>query len=114
MYILYEHKCGNNSTFCGLRACISHGQRARKAAAKRVAHAYGERTGGDTIQRAGERAVHEDALRRGGLKASEACRDRALQERDRCVAREADAELKSRDAANKIRDGGGGVFGERL
>ena len=48
----------------------SHGPPARKSSAKRVARAYEERTGGDTIQRAGGRAVHEDAL----------------QERDRCVA----------------------------
>ena len=41
------------------------------------------RCGGDTIRRAAGRAAPEDAVRRGGLEVSEACRDRALQERDK-------------------------------
>ena len=38
-------------------------------------------------------------MRRGGLEASEACRNRALRERDISRAQATDAELKSRDAA---------------
>ena len=41
-----------------------------------------EWTGWDTIQRAAERVAHEDAVRRAGLETSEACRNRALRERD--------------------------------
>ena len=41
-------------------------------------------------------------VRRGGLEASEACRDRALQWRDKSHAQAADAELKSRDEAKTI------------
>ena len=37
-------------------------------------------------------------MRRGGLEASEACRNRALRERDISRAQATDAELKSRDA----------------
>ena len=54
-----------------------HGPRARKAAAEQVSRAYEERTGGDTIQRTGGRAVHEDALGRDVVKASEACRNKS-------------------------------------
>ena len=56
-------------------------------------------TGWDTMQRAAERVAHEDAVRRGGLEASEACRNRALLERDISRAQAVDGELKSRDAA---------------
>ena len=49
-------------------------------------------------KRAAGRAAHEDAGRRGGLEMSEACRDRALQERDKSRAQASDAELKSLDA----------------
>ena len=38
-------------------------------------------------------------MRRGGREASEACRNRALRERDISRAQATDAELKSRDAA---------------
>ena len=79
----------------------SHGPRARKAAAQRNASGYEERTGGDTIQRAAGRVVHEDAVRRGGL-ASEACRNRALQARVQSRAHAADAKWKSRDAAKQF------------
>ena len=77
----------------------SHGPRAMKAAAQRHASAYEERIGGDTMQRDAGRAAHEDAVRRGGLEASKACRNRALWERDISHAQAADEELKSRDAA---------------
>ena len=77
----------------------SHGPRTRKAAAQRNASAYEETTGGDTVQRTAGRVAHEDAVRRG-LEASEACRNRALRERDISRAQAADAELKSRDATN--------------
>ena len=59
----------------------SHGPPARKATAQRNASAYA-RSGGDIIQRVAGRVRNEDAVRRGGVVASEACRDRALQERD--------------------------------
>ena len=83
----------------------SHGLQARKAAAKRNATASDKRSGGDTIQRAGGRAAHEDVVRRGDLDVSEAWRDRALQERDKSRAQASDAKLKSRDAAKAISAG---------
>ena len=60
-----------------------HRPRARKPASKRIASVHEPRTGGDTIRRAAGRAAHENAVRRGGLEASEGRRDRALQERDK-------------------------------
>ena len=69
----------------------SHGPRARKAAAKRNATADEERSGGDTIQIVAGRAAHEDVVRCGGLEVSEACRDKALQERDKSRAQASDA-----------------------
>ena len=70
-------------------------------------------TGWDTIQRAADRVAHEDAVRRGGLEASEACRNRALRERDISHAQPTDVELKSRDAAFFFRNGCERVLGER-
>ena len=89
------------------------GWRSRKAAAKRNASAYEARTGGDSIHRAAGRAVHEDAVRRGGLEASEGCRDRALQDRDKSRALEADAEFKSRDAKTNISEKEASVSSEK-
>lgn len=76
----------------------SHRPRARKAAANRNETAYEERSGGDTIPRAAGGTAHEDAMRHGGLVVSEACQDRASQERDKSRGQAADTELKSRDA----------------
>ena len=59
-----------------------HEPRARKTSLETNASVYEARTGGDTTHRAAGRAAHEGAVRRGGLEASERCRDRALQERD--------------------------------
>ena len=52
-------------------------------------------------------------MRRGGLEASEACRDRALQERQKSRAQAADAELKSRDAARTISEMEASVSSEK-
>ena len=57
-------------------------------------------------------ARSEDALRRCGLEASEARRNRALREREIRRAQATDAELKSRDAAFFFRDGCERVLGE--
>ena len=51
-------------------------------------------------------------MRRGGLEASEACRDRGLQERHKNGAQAADAELKSRDAAETISEMEASVLSE--
>ena len=51
------------------------------------------------MQKAAGRVVNEDAVRRDGLEASEACRNRALRGCGISRAQAADAELKSRDAA---------------
>ena len=94
----------------------SKGPRARKVASKRIASVYEARTGGDTIHRAAGSAAHEDAARRGGLEASEGCRDRALQERDESRALAADAELGIggwRCENIFFRDGGERVLGEK-
>ena len=66
----------------------SHRPRAREEAAQT------KWTGWDTIQRAAERVAHEDSVRRGGLEASEACRNRALRERDISRAHATDAEFE--------------------
>ena len=70
-------------------------------------------TAWDTIQKAAEHVAHEEAVRRGGLEASEACRNRALRERDISHAQPTDVELKSRDAAFFFRNGCERVLGER-
>lgn len=62
----------------GRKKKASHGPRLRKAASKRISSACEARTVGDTIHGAAGCAVHEDAVRRGGLEASEGCRDRSF------------------------------------
>ena len=52
-------------------------------------------------------------MRRGGLEESEACRNRALQERHKIRAQAADAELKSHDAAKTISEMEASVSSEK-
>ena len=64
------------------------------------------------MQKAAGRVVNEDAVRRDGLEASEACRNRALRGCGISRAQAADAELKSRDAAKTISEMEASVLSE--
>ena len=78
----------------------SHGPRAKEGDAERNPSAYEERTGGDTIQRAAGRVVHDEydaaASRRPWHAWTQRCRSGTK------AAQAADAELKSRDGAKAI------------
>ena len=76
------------------RKKFSGAPRSKRAGAKRRATVYEERRADrDIIHEAAGRAAHENAVRRGGLKVAEQCRDKALHEWVKSRALTADAEL---------------------
>ena len=93
------------------KARASHAPLARKADAQRNPSAYEERTGGDTIQRAAGRVVHDEydaaASRRPWHAWTQRCRSGTK------AAQAADAELKSRDGAKTISETEASVSSEQ-